>query len=330
MQYGYFDNDKREYIITDPRTPMPWANYLGSPEYGAIVTQNAGGYSFVKSGAAGRILRYTFNQFVEPGRYIYLRDESTGDFWSASWRPVEKPLEQYHTVTRHGTAYTQIESEYSDIASQVLYYVPLDATHEVWLLTVANKSDRSRRLTLTGYAEFTNHPNYEQDQVNLQYSLFIGRTYFDKNRVVHQVHGNLADIEKDKKVDEKNVTERVLGLAGSPVSSYCGDKEEFHSRRQARHARRRGSPHPQTGRAEARSTRLIPRDEQERQFLYRSPFCGKGRGQLQGGTAQREHHSGEDRRYSQRPPAGQEGPGFPSQAFLSRAEIGEGGCGNLG
>ena len=63
MQFGYFDNDKREYLITDPRTPMPWANYLGSPAYGAIVTQNAGGYSFVKSGAAGRILRYMFNQF---------------------------------------------------------------------------------------------------------------------------------------------------------------------------------------------------------------------------------------------------------------------------
>ena len=98
MNYGYFDNSKREYVITDPRTPMPWANYLGSPAYGAIVTQNAGGYSFVKSGAAGRILRYSFNQFDEPGRYIYLRDQETGDFWSASWRPVEKSLDEYKTT----------------------------------------------------------------------------------------------------------------------------------------------------------------------------------------------------------------------------------------
>ena len=88
MQFGYFDDQQREYVITDPRTPMPWANYLGSPAYGAIVTQNAGGYSFVKSGAAGRILRYTFNQFDEPGRYVYLRDEADGDFWSASWRCI--------------------------------------------------------------------------------------------------------------------------------------------------------------------------------------------------------------------------------------------------
>lgn len=109
MQFGYFSDAAREYVITDPRTPMPWANYLGSPEYGAIVTQNAGGYSFVKSGAAGRILRYTFNQFDEPGRYVYLRDDETGDYWSATWRPVEKPLEQYKTITRHGTSYTEVE-----------------------------------------------------------------------------------------------------------------------------------------------------------------------------------------------------------------------------
>ena len=64
MQYGYFNDAAREYVITDPRTPTAWANYLGSPEYGAIVTQNAGGYSFVKSGAHGRILRYSFNQFA--------------------------------------------------------------------------------------------------------------------------------------------------------------------------------------------------------------------------------------------------------------------------
>ena len=87
---------------------MPWANYLGSPEYGAIVTQNAGGYSFVKSGAAGRILRYMFNQFDEPGRYVYLRDEADGDFWSVSWRPVEKPLNEFKTITRHGTKGSQI------------------------------------------------------------------------------------------------------------------------------------------------------------------------------------------------------------------------------
>ena len=102
MQCGYFDDQAREYVITRPDTPAPWANYLGSPEYGALISNNAGGYSFVKSGANGRILRYVFNQFDQPGRYIYLRDNASGDFWSASWQPVGKPLDVYQCQCRHG------------------------------------------------------------------------------------------------------------------------------------------------------------------------------------------------------------------------------------
>ncbi|WP_191015725.1 GH36-type glycosyl hydrolase domain-containing protein [Treponema zioleckii] len=227
MEYGFFDDENREYVITRPDTPAPWANYLGSPEYGALISNNAGGYSFAKSGAAGRILRYVFNADDKPGRYIYIRDNENGDYWSASWQPVGKDLSLYKSECRHGTAYTKMKAEYAGIASEALYYVPLDAEHEVWALTVANKTDKKRSLTLTGYAEFTNNPHYEQDQVNLQYSLFIGRTYFEKNRVMQQVHGNLADVEKDKPVDNKIVTERFFALAGAEVSSYCGDKEAF-------------------------------------------------------------------------------------------------------
>lgn len=227
MKYGYFDDEAREYVITRPDTPAPWANYLGSPEYGALISNNAGGYSFAKSGANGRILRYVFNNFDQPGRYIYIRDNESKDFWSASWQPVGKNVDEYKSECRHGTAYTKMLADYSGIHSEALYYVPLNQSYEVWSLKLKNTSDKTRKLTITGYAEFTNNSNYEQDQVNLQYSLFIGRTYFDKNRVVQQVHGNLADVEKDKPVDNKIVTERFLGLAGSEVSSYCGDKEEF-------------------------------------------------------------------------------------------------------
>ena len=84
MQFGYFDEEKKEYVITRPDTPAPWVNYLGSPEYGAVISNNAGGYSFAKSGANGRILRYVFNNFDQPGRYIYIRDNADGDYWSAS------------------------------------------------------------------------------------------------------------------------------------------------------------------------------------------------------------------------------------------------------
>ena len=126
MRYGYFDDEKREYVITRPDTLAPWVNYLGSPEYGAIISNNAGGYSFEKSGANGRILRYVFNQFDEPGRYIYIRDNESKDYWSASWQPVGKDLEEYKSECHHGTAYTRMIAQYAGISSEVLYYVPLD------------------------------------------------------------------------------------------------------------------------------------------------------------------------------------------------------------
>lgn len=227
MQYGYFDNEKREYVITKPDTPAPWANYLGSPEYGAIISNNAGGYSFAKSGANGRILRYIFNSFDQPGRYIYIRDNESKDYWSASWQPVGKDLSTYKSKCCHGTAYTRMIADYSGIHSEVCYYVPLNQAYEVWKLQLTNESEKEREVTITGYAEFTNNSNYEQDQVNLQYSMFITRTEFRENRIRQLIHGNLDGLEDGKDVDEKIVTERFFGLAGSKVTSCCGDKEKF-------------------------------------------------------------------------------------------------------
>lgn len=227
MNYGYFDSLNREYVITRPDTPAPWVNYLGSPEYGAIISNNAGGYSFAKSGANGRILRYIFNSFDQPGRYLYLRDNDSADYWSASWQPVGKSLDLCRYECRHGMGYTVMTADYSGIRSEATYYVPLGKSYEVWTLSVSNHSERARDLTLTGYAEFTNHSNYEQDQVNLQYSLFITKTLFERNRIIQQIHGNLDALPEDGQVDSKNVTERFFGLAGAKVASYCGEKEHF-------------------------------------------------------------------------------------------------------
>ncbi|HBI61643.1 MAG TPA: N,N'-diacetylchitobiose phosphorylase [Lachnospiraceae bacterium] len=227
MRYGYFDDEKQEYVIDRPDTPAPWVNYLGSPKYGAIISNNAGGYSFEKSGANGRILRYVFNGFDQPGRYIYIRDNDSKDYWSASWQPVGKDLEAYKSECRHGTAYTKMLADYSSIHSEALYYVPLDKAYEVWSLQLTNRSEAARSLTVTGYAEYTNNSNYEQDQVNLQYSQFITKTVFRGNRICQVVHGNLDALEEGEEVDGKTATERFFGLAGAEVSSYCGDKENF-------------------------------------------------------------------------------------------------------
>ena len=100
MQYGYFDDQAREYVITRPDTPQSWSNYLGTTEYGAPITNNAGGYSFYQSGARGRFLRMRFNAtpMEQPGRYFYLRDMDDGEYWSASWQPVGKALAEYEST----------------------------------------------------------------------------------------------------------------------------------------------------------------------------------------------------------------------------------------
>lgn len=222
MQYGHFDEEKREYVITRPDAPAPWCNYLGSPEYGAIISHNAGGYSFVKSGANGRIIRYHFNSDDTPGRYIYLRDDETGDFWSGSWQPVGKDLNEYKCEIHHGTSYTTMHADYSGIHSQVDYYVPLGKVYEVWRVKVTNNSDKTRKISTFGYAEFSNDDNYNQDQVNLQYSLCISNTVFKKNKILQQINLNWYKGE-----DGSNGKERFFGLAGQPVKSYNGDKEAF-------------------------------------------------------------------------------------------------------
>ncbi|MBS6444909.1 MAG: N,N'-diacetylchitobiose phosphorylase [Ruminococcus sp.] len=223
MQYGYFNLENKEYVITRPDTPAPWVNYLGSPEYGAIVSNNAGGYSFVKSGANGRILRYRFNSNMAlPGRYIYIRDNELNDYWSASWQPVGKPLDKYKNECRHGTAYTIITSEYEDIKSETTYYVPDGKTYEVWRCKVTNNSNKPRNLSVFGFVEFTNDNNYEQDQVNLQYTLFITRTTFEGNKIVQHINENSG-----KDATGSNHKERFFGLVGADVSAYNGNFDNF-------------------------------------------------------------------------------------------------------
>lgn len=226
MKYGYFDERNKEYVITRPDTPAPWANYLGSPEYGAIISNNAGGYSFVKSGANGRISRYIFNQEDKPGRYVYLRDDDEKDYWSASWQPVGKPLgegyDKYQSACHHGTAYTIMKAQYKDISSEVLYYVPLHKTHEVWRVTVKNTGDRPRHISAFGFIEFTNESHYENDQVNLQYTLFITKTYFRGNKILQTINEN-----NGKNSEGTNYMERFFGIVGAPVDSYNGSKSSF-------------------------------------------------------------------------------------------------------
>lgn len=176
MKYGYFDNEKREYVITRPDTPMSWINYLGTPEYGALVSNNASGYSFYRSPALQRLLRFRFNSIPmdRPGRYIYIRDDQDGDYWSASWQPVAKDFNEYKTECRHGMGYTRFISEYRGIKSNYRVFVPLKEPIEFWELELENRSTETRELSVFSFGEFC-FWNIEQDLKNFQYILYTCR-----------------------------------------------------------------------------------------------------------------------------------------------------------
>ena len=109
MRYGHFDDLAREYVITRPDTPLPWLNYLGSEDYFGIISNTAGGYSFYRDARLRRLTRYRYNNtpWDTGGRYLYIRDQISGEYWSASWSPTRQPLDNY--ICRHGLGYTIIE-----------------------------------------------------------------------------------------------------------------------------------------------------------------------------------------------------------------------------
>ena len=228
MQYGHFDDANREYVITRPDTPRSWTNYLGTTEYGAIISNNAGGFSFYLSAADGRFTRMRFNSVPmdQPGRYFYLRDAESGDYWSSSWQPVGKPLEQYQSTCRHGTAYTRIDSEYSQIKTESLYFVPVGQKFEYWKLKLTNNGSTPRKLSLFTYVEFSNFWNHDQDLVNLQYSQYIGRASFKDNFVQMAVNDNLGRDWSNFK-GENNAQLSWMTLLGAPVSGYDLSRETF-------------------------------------------------------------------------------------------------------
>ncbi len=234
MKYGYFDDKKREYVIERPDTPAAWSNFLGTNHYGAIITNNAAGYSFGKSAADERLLRFKFNTFAPcmPGRYIYIKDRTNGDYWSASWQPVGKPLDAYKSVCRHGTGYTIIGSEYDKIATETRYYVPLDKVCEVWKLCIRNLDNDERAISVFSYAEFTNDNNELQDDLNLQYTQYISRTYYKNNFIVQSINEN--ESEKGATPSSQGSGNeadrgifRFFAAAGASVSGWDGSREAF-------------------------------------------------------------------------------------------------------
>ncbi len=179
----YFDNKNKEFIIKNPKTPTPWLNYLGADDYCAMISNNAGGYSFYKSPKSFRILRYRYNNIPmdRPGRYIYIKEKN--DYWSTSWQPTRRDLKKYKYITVHGLGYTKIFCEHNKIKSEVLYFVPLKESLELWVLKLENLSNKQRNVDIFSYAEFCLF-DAMGDLTDLQYIQNIARTTINKEGII--------------------------------------------------------------------------------------------------------------------------------------------------
>ena len=185
MRYGTFDDAQREYVITRPDTPLPWLNYLGSEAYFGIISNTAGGYSFYKDARLRRLTRYRYNNapLDTGGRYIYVRDNDNGSFWSPSWQPTRSPLDSY--TCQHGLGYTIITSSFRGIEASTRYFVPLGENLEIWQLTITNQRDQAADLSAFSLVEFCLW-DANDDATNYQRNLSIGQVEIEDDVIYHK------------------------------------------------------------------------------------------------------------------------------------------------
>ena len=182
-KFGYFDDLNREYVITDPKTPWPWINYLGNEDFFSLISHTAGGYSFYKDAKFRRITRYRYNNVPmdNGGRYFYINDNDT--VWSPGWKPCKTPLDFYEC--RHGMSYTRITGAKNGIEASVLFFVPLNTWGEVQKMTLRNTSDKTKRIKLFSFAEWCLW-NAATDMENFQRNFSTGEVEVDGSTIYHK------------------------------------------------------------------------------------------------------------------------------------------------
>lgn len=188
MQYGHFDNEKREYVIDRVDIPTSWTNYLGVQDMCVVVNHTAGGYMFYKTPEYHRVTRFRGNSIPmdRPGHYVYIRDNDSKDYWSISWQPVAKSLEEAKYTCRHGMSYSVYECDYSRIKAAQTLSVPLNDKVELWDVTVKNEDDKPRNLSLFSYCEFSFH-HINIDNQNFQMSMYCAGSSYEDGIIEHDL-----------------------------------------------------------------------------------------------------------------------------------------------
>ena len=217
MKFGFFDDEHREYVITTPRTPYPWINYLGSEKFFGLISHQAGGYCFYRDARLRRLLRYRYNNVPTDvgGRYFYIREQN-GSFWSPSYMPVKTELDSFEC--RHGLGYTKITGARGGLRAEVTFLVPLGQTAEVHQVRLTNTGTATRTFKLFSYLEFCLWNAYD-DMTNYQRNFSIGEVEIEKTATGNSIYHKTEYRERRDHYAVYHVN--------APVAGFDTDRETF-------------------------------------------------------------------------------------------------------
>ncbi|MCK4946875.1 MAG: glycosyl transferase family 36 [Candidatus Aureabacteria bacterium] len=221
-KYGCFSPDGWEYIIERPDTPRPWVNVICNETYGFTVSQTGGGYSWAYNSNLNRLTRWEQDLIKDnSGKYLYIRDEDTGDFWSAAWKPTCTTYDYYQCV--HGVGYSVFKMEKSLLYSEMSMFVPLKDDCEIWIVKLHNKSDKKRTVNLFSYLEWLNGSWPDSHR---EFHKVFQETRFNNASKILTIRKRLGGVSDTE--PPWNTTWPYVGYhTSSVVSGYEGDKEEF-------------------------------------------------------------------------------------------------------
>jgi cellobiose phosphorylase len=212
MNYGYFDDQNREYVITNPRTPWPWINYLGTEDFFSLISNTGGGYSFYKDAKFRRLTRYRYNNVPidSGGKYFYIKD---GDhIWSPGWKPCKTELDSYEC--RHGMNYTILKGVKEGVSARVLYFVPLKTWAEIQKITLTNNSLQTKKIKLFSFVEWCLW-NAASDMENFQRNFSTGEVEIEGSVIYHKT-------EYKERRDHY-----AFYSANTPIQGFDSDREAF-------------------------------------------------------------------------------------------------------
>ena len=221
MQFGHFDDEKREYVIETPRTPYPWINYLGSEKFFSLISNTTGGYSFYTDARLRRLTRYRYNDMPldNNGHYFFIKDADT--IWNPGWQPCQTELDSYEC--RHGFGYSKFTSKKNDLKAEALYFVPNGENCEVEMITLKNEGSATKNVSLVSFVEWCLY-NASDDCQNFQRNFSTGEVEIEGSAIYHKTEyrerrNHFAFYSCNTKIDGFDTDrETFLGLY-NPISA---------------------------------------------------------------------------------------------------------------